>query len=112
MYMQSDVEPRGERFKQDLRDKFGRAADGLRDTYERAGSHAHEFSRVAGRRSRDAALATVAQVRRRPAPFGLAALVGVAAVALWLSPRLRADVIDGAGRLWNEVQKHKGSLRF
>ncbi len=112
MYMQSDVEPRGERFRENLRERFDRAADSLRDTYDRAGSHAQDFTRVASRRSRDAALATVAQVRRRPAPFGLAALVGVAAIALWLSPKLRGDVVEGAGRLWNEVQKHKGALRF
>jgi len=108
MFMQSDVEPR----RESLRERFGRAADGLRDTYDHAGSRAQEFARTASRRGRDTALATVAQVRRRPAPFGLAALVGVAALALWLSPKLRGDIAEGAGRLWNEVQKRKGALRF
>ena len=109
MYMQSDVDPRAHA---SLRERFGRAADSFRDSYGRIGDQAHELARTASRRSRDTALATVAEVRRHPAPFGLAALVGVAALALWLSPRLRGDIAEGAGRLWNEVQKHKGALRF
>lgn len=108
MFMQSDVEPRHE----GLRERFGRARDDLRDTYDHAGQRARQLTRTASRRGREAALATVAQVRRRPAPFGLAALVGVAALALWLSPRLRGDLAEAAGRIWNEVQKHRGGLRF
>ena len=108
MFMQSDVEPR----REGLRERLGRAAEDVRESYERAGERAQDFARTASRRGRDTALATVAQVRRRPAPFGLAALVGVAALALWLSPTLRGDLAEGAGRLWNEVQKRKGSLRF
>lgn len=108
MFMQSEVEPR----RQGLRAKVGRAAEEVRDNLDRASVEAKQFARSASRRGRNTALATVAEVRRRPAPFGLAALVGVGALALWLSPRLRGDIVEGAGRLWNEVQKHRGALRF
>jgi len=108
MFMQSHSEPRQEGLSQ----RLGRAAEDVRERYDRAGERAHDLARTASRRGRDRALATVAEVRRRPAPYGLAALVGVAALALWLSPRLRGDIAEGAGRLWNEVQKHKGALRL
>lgn len=110
MFMQSDVEPR--RPREALRERLERAADLLRETYDHAGERASEFARTATRRGRDTALATVAEVRRRPAPLGIGVLVAAAAVALWLSPKLRADIVEGAGRLLTEFQKGKGPFRF
>lgn len=108
MFTQSEIDAAAHPVRQRI-EEAGRT---LKRSADEAGERASDFARVAGRRSRETALATVAEVRRRPAGVGLGLLVGVAAVALWLSPRLRRDLSDGAGRLWNEVQKHRGALRF
>ena len=108
MFTQSEIDAAA----QPMRQRLEVAGRTLKRSADEAGTRASEFARVASRRGRDTALATVAQVRRRPAPVGLGLLVGAAAVALWLSPKLRRDLSEGAGRLWNEVQKHRGALRF
>lgn len=108
MFTQSELDAAAQPMRHRLED----AGRTFKRSAEEAGERVSDFARVASRRGRETALATVAQVRRRPAPVGLGLLVGAAALALWLSPRLRRDLTDGASRLWTEAQKHRGALRF
>jgi ElaB/YqjD/DUF883 family membrane-anchored ribosome-binding protein len=95
-----------------LREAAGEAGARAFEEFEQAREQAADLARVARKRGRDAALIAASQVRRHPASYGLAAIVGVAAVALLLSPRLRKLVAQIGDELVEELKDHKGSLRL
>lgn len=98
----------GAALRQAAADAGALAYDGFGRLRERSGGARH----LAGKRIRTAGLATVATVRRRPVGVGLAAVLGVAAVAVLASPRLRGQAMDGGARLWNALQRRRGKLRI
>jgi len=85
-----------------------KAQQGLGSARERSG----ELTSRTGRRLRAAGRTAVGDFRRRPVPYAVAAVAGLAAVAVLSSPRARGLLVETAGRLWNAVQARKGSLKL
>jgi ElaB/YqjD/DUF883 family membrane-anchored ribosome-binding protein len=95
-----------------LREAAGEAGSRAWDEFEHAREQAADLAREARRRGRDTAMMAAQQVRRRPASFGLAAVVGIAAVALIASPRLRKLVSELGQELLAEISEHRGAMKF
>lgn len=106
------VQRRLERASRALREAAGEAGSRAFEDFEQAREQAADLARIARKRGRDAALIAASEVRRHPASYGLAAVVGIAAVALLLSPRLRKLVADVGEDLVDEIKQYKGSLRL
>ncbi len=106
------VQRRLERAGKALREAAGEAGARAFEEFEQAREQAADLARIARKRGRDAALVAASEVRRHPGSYGLAAVVGIAAVALLLSPRLRKLVADIGEDLVAEIKQHKGSLRL
>lgn len=106
------VQRRLDRAGKALREAAGEAGARAFEEFEHAREQAADLARVARKRGRDAAMIAASEVRRRPASYGLVAVVGIAAVALLASPRLRQLVADLGEELLSELKQHKGSLRL
>ena len=104
------VQRRLEQASRALREAAGEAGARAFEEFEQAREQAADLARAAGKRSRQAALIAASEVRRHPASYGLVAIVGIAAIALLLSPRLRKLVSDVGEDLIDEISDHKGSL--
>ncbi|MBX7249831.1 MAG: hypothetical protein K1X35_12410 [Caulobacteraceae bacterium] len=106
------VQRRLDRASRALREAAGDAGARAYEEFENAREQAADLAREARRRGRDAAMIAAAEVRRRPGSYGLALLVGVAAVAFLASPRLRRLATDLGEDLLSELKQHKGAMRF
>jgi hypothetical protein len=106
-----------------LGDRFNGLGRSLQARAGEAGSRLHEELGHLGETTRDLARSSrrtaartgrraAAEVRERPISFGLAAVLGVAAVALLAMPRTRRMAMAGGPLLWNELQKRRSALRF
>jgi hypothetical protein len=106
------VQRRLDRAGRQLREAAGEAGARALDEFEHAREQAADLAREARKRGRDAAMIAASEVRRRPGSYGLVAVVGIAALALALSPRLRRLVADLSEELVSELKEHRGSMRF
>ncbi len=95
-----------------LRDRVRRGGELAREKMSRMRERASDAGYLARKGAIRGSLASVAAVRNRPATFGLAALLGVAAVAVMASPALRGRVKHGAGRLLTAAQRQRGLIRI
>lgn len=106
------VQKRLDRAGRQLREAAGEAGARAFEEFEHAREQAADLAREARKRGRDAAMIAASEVRRRPASYGVAAVLGIAAVAFLLSPKLRQLVADLGEELVSELKEHKGSLRL
>ena len=106
------VQRRLDRAGHALREAAGDAGARAYEEFENAREQAADLAREARKRGRDAALVAASEVRRRPGSYGLALVVGIAAVAFLASPRLRRLAADLGEELLSEVKQRKGAMRF
>jgi len=95
-----------------LHERAGEAGSRLHDELGHLGETTRDLARSSSRTAARTGRRAAEEVRRRPVPFGLAAALGVAAIALLAIPKTRRLAIASGPMLWNELQKRRSALRF
>lgn len=97
---------------QSLQETAGDIGARAQEELMRARQRSQELARSASTRLQTAGQGAVTTVKRKPIPFGLAALAGIGAAVALSNPKVRNAIVELVGRSWNAVQARRGSLRL